>query len=592
MARKPSTTQVRTVTAGGTIIDPELRDISPETPVATEEQRHLLRRISEDRDMSPREETYNGKHPVQIYREYVKGNQRLTLTAKQKKFLEGLIGNKYCDNICHQIVQLASARLKFLRWEGSDKVDPEEQLKAVDQKATTVSMGGIPPDPVAIEEEKKQIRLQSETEAEKTTHKFLADLYIRQKVRYKSGKMGYDKCRDGSTFMAVGVENESTPKKFKIRLYREQAWNGDRGVFVKYDEDDEEKIEYAVKEWPVKLDGGRTIRRRTIWVEGELQRWVSMSGSGGSHENWTPYQLKDDKSWPVAHVDPKTGDPLPIPIVHFPNTGRDQGIEGFSELAGGIVGGQDQINDLAMIMCATSRLTGGPMYTASGIQNVKKVSPDGTRTESPPEMEVGPGQVWTSTDPNTRFGVLPPGDISQLIMKYDHQLGRLAEVTMTPKHLITGGDWPSGEALLRAEQPAVSKAETQIETDEVKWAEVGYLAVRMYNAFGPGGLDEEVIISAVMDEPTRADLLSKVAIAKALEAFISTQEALRICDYSEDRIQAIMDEKAATANAAVDSAMKVFGAGVAPGQEQGIPKPPTPPSAKVPATASSNGAKK
>jgi hypothetical protein len=54
------------------------------------------------------------------YRAYANGKHSVTLTHKQKDILRNLLGNKFCDNVCHQIISEAGNRITFIRWECSD----------------------------------------------------------------------------------------------------------------------------------------------------------------------------------------------------------------------------------------------------------------------------------------------------------------------------------------------------------------------------------------------------------------------------------------------------------------------------------------
>jgi hypothetical protein len=159
--------------------------------------------------------------------------------------------------------------------------------------------------------------------------------------------------------------------------------------------------------------------------------------------------------------------------------------------------------------------------------------------------------------------------MSQLLSIYDKKLQRVAQISRTPLHAIKGGDWPSGEALLRAEQPAVGKAEVQIDSLQDAWTEVGHRWVEITNRFRPGSVLEEDFdaapITATFDPPERRDLMSKAAIVNLVRDDVSEEERLRILGKSEEELEKIMKEKEAKADANAERQALMFSRGTGPG---------------------------
>jgi hypothetical protein len=436
---------------------------------------------------------------VRVYRDYVAGRHRILLTDQQKEILRNLLSNRFCDNVMHPIVAEARNRLSFRRW----TCDDDDVRDA------------------------------------------LSELYIKAKVSSRQGRVHYSALRDGNTTVGLSWDNKSK----RVILHRERWWDGTTGIFVAYDTDDE--MSYAVKEWPTAAGW-----YRTIWLPGAIYRFQSADGHG-----WQPLQLPDDPAWPVPWLK-LDGTPLHPPVVHFPNSVKDEGSWGESEIGGGACGFQDQINDLHWTLSANALLTGFQMIGISGI-----VLPIDPVSKKPKQPTVGPGQILTSPKPDTKFQVLPAGSPDGILKTLEQKKSDLASSTATPRHVITGGDYPSGEALLRAERPAVEKANQHVAEFSTRWAEVGHRAVELMNRFGGAGLDEDALVEADFDETSRQDLLSKSVIVANVVNQVSNQEALRILGYSEEQIDQIMEERADEAKTSIQNAQSTFNAGTGPGTQ-------------------------
>lgn len=457
-----------------------------------------------ERIQRDRKKHFSDNDLLEKYKDYAAGKHVFVLTDKQKDLLRGVLGREFSDNVCHQIIAEAADRLHFLRWDCEDS----------------------------------------------TVADFLSDLYTTARLSDRHGEVHYDCLRDGNHAIAVNWDND----RQIVRVFREPWWDGKTGVFISYDDNDEPA--YAVREW-VNDEGNR---RRAVWFEDRLERYISRDGGG----TWEEYLLpEDDGRWPVPWVK-RNGDPLHIPYVHFPNAGRGSQNYGMSELSGGVLGFQDQLNDLQYAMSAAGRLTAFQMIWMTGVK--MKTDPKTGEEEAP---NVGAGQVLHSPSSESRFGAIPAGDMSQLIRLYETKLKRVAQMTRTPFHMISGGDWPSGEALLRAEQPAVGKATRQIQKLASCWTAVGHKAVEVWNTFSTGQqLNEDVksaMVKAVFEPPERRDILSKSAVVNNLGEVVSLQEKLRLMGYTPEQVDKIMEERAEEQRQALAAMQEGFDRGTSPG---------------------------
>ena len=217
------------------------------------------------------------------YRDYAKGKQMVTLTEKQMKILKNLLTHDFSDNVCKQIIAEAADRLKILSVNSTDK----------------------------------------------QVNDYLQALYLLLKIPDRQGDVHYGALRDGNYVVAVNWNN----LRNKIAIHREKWWDGTSGVWIKYDDEDE--VEYGVKDW-VEIDG-KTFRR-LIWFPDRIERYT------GDGQSWEPYKLETDTAWPVPWTD-MAGLPMGVAYTHFANANNIHENYGDSELAGGVLGFQDQLTD-------------------------------------------------------------------------------------------------------------------------------------------------------------------------------------------------------------------------------------------------------
>lgn len=286
-------------------------------------------------------------------------------------------------------------------------------------------------------------------------------------------------------------------------------------------------------------------------------------------DSWIRFSLPEDEGeWPVRWED-ENGEPMGIPFVHFPNVAKTYGEYGVSELDGGVVGFQDQLTDAQLSIAITVRLTGGQQYYAVGVKPKKK---DGSDEYVPVKIE--PGAMHTTPNENAKFGVLPAGDVDKQIAGYNLKLKRVSQMTATPLHIISGGDWPSGEALLRAEMPAVNKAWKQIYRLSSSYIELATIAAKVYNRFKPSEspvIDtniEDGVIETKFADPEKRDAISRSIIVHNLGANISKKESMRIMNYSEEKAQAVYDEIVEEGEDVAEAMLKATLRGNVPGAKQ------------------------
>jgi hypothetical protein len=444
---------------------------------------------------------------VRDFRSYARGEQRGTLTVQQQRVLRGVTGHLFCDNVCKRILGELRNRLRLARFEVDGTGAAAEAVLA-----------------------------------------YLESLWTLNQLPKLSAAVHWAMMRDGNH--AVGLAWKGAGTDGRVNLTRERWWNGKSGIFVSYD--DGGQATYAVKEWT----NGEGRLRRTVWWPERIERYIQ-NGAG-----WEPHKLESDGGvWPQPWVD-RIGQPLGIPIVHFsnvqvPNDGPgDEGpsepdpLYGMSELDGGILGLQDEINDLHRDITAAARFAGFQLLYATGVQQAL----DEQGNAIPYTVE--PGAMLTDGNPDSRFGTLAPGSLAELQTALEVKLKAVSRMAGIPMRLITG-DWPSGEALLRDEMPLIDKVETLGAAAGPAWASVGHKSTKMQNAFGGGALDEQLLISSVFVAAARRDPLTMIAIANGMAPHVSEREVLMSAfGYSTKDAERIMAEKQAERQAAADLAAR------------------------------------
>lgn len=400
---------------------------------------------------------------VVTFREYYRGRHRGTQTRDQAGILRGLLGHLFCDNLCRKVITETAYRHTFVRFQ-------------------------VESDPVA---------------------EFLEDLVIKNRIVALAGHVAVATLRDGNHCLALRWQQE------RVTLHRERWWNGTSGIFVAYGDDGQPS--YAVKDWTDGV-GTHAVKRRIVWFPDHLERYMAVG------DGWKPFLLPTDppSSNGIVPWVKRDSAPLGIPIVHFAHGSDDDSPYGASDLDGGVLGVQDEINDIHRDITAAARLTGYQMYTATGT----KAATDSAGNPKP--LAVGPGQSLQSENADARYGVLPAGDLTQLkggglLTKIE----TICRMTDTPLHIITG-EWPSGAALLRAEMPLVAKVTTLNTGIAPQWSTVAHRAAEMQNTFGEGDrLDEDALITTELAPPERLDDLTLAQIEQAKVSALLARESLR-----------------------------------------------------------------
>lgn len=447
-----------------------------------------------------------------LYRRYTDGNQNAQLTAAQRRMLYGQKVLPQSDNVLRLILRTAASRLELTGWDVDEpaiETGDTAQTRAKNEQSVGPAQG------------------------------YLNGLFVRGRIANLQFLTHFGMLRDGNYAVSLSWRGESDGR---VIVHREPWWDetaGD-GMFVSYDKDDEP--EFAVKEWTERKPGtAATLLRRTIWYPDHFER-----------------QYKDGASWAMlpSSTDPVTGepmndgtikwekspgDPLGIPVIHFPNGSRDDTNYGLSDLAG-LLGFQDQLNSMQQDIAAVSK------FDAWSLLWIKGKSADGK------PLIVAPGRIL-ELEIGADVGRIAAGSIAGISEAHKYKRETLALNTSTPMHQINGGQWPSGEALLRSEMPAVDKATMLANIVGPLWSTVGHRSIEMHNKFASDSIDEDALITAELADPRRLDDLSRSQIneseARVMEIVsrIRDEALIRALPFLTDAtVEALIEERKGSVN--------------------------------------------
>lgn len=433
---------------------------------------------------------------IRTFREYARGRQKGTLNPAQQRILRSLLGNRFCDNVCAMVLQELSNRLLLARFDVPD-VRVEEALR---------------------------------------------DDWTRNHLPALSHLVHYSLFRDG--IVAVGVSWAGDRAAYSRELW----WDGKSGVFVFFDGD---VPRMAVKDWTEK-----TTVYRTVYYPDHIERYRRNAAG------WSPYRLMDDPPTGPIRWEDEAGAPLGVPIIPFANvntpndgdacstTAQSDSRYGMSELDGGLLGLQDEINDFHRDLTAGGRFAGYQMLYATGYE------PATDSLGQPEPLRVEPGAVFTNTNPDGQFGVLPAGSLAELERVLTIKLQAVSRKSSVPIHRI-GADWPSGDALVQAEAPLTDRTKASGRGVGPSWASVAHLSTKLRNVYGRQGLNTDALIATVFEPAESRNPLIQAAIAATQAPYVSNREVLRLLGRSPEDIDRIEQERADERAMAQPTAMPV-----------------------------------
>ena len=269
---------------------------------------------------------------------------------------------------------------------------------------------------------------------------------------------------DGNHAVSLSWDDEAA----RPLVHLEPWWDGEEGMYV-------EVADNGIEEWAVKEWQDRDKRkRRTVYLPDRILRYVQDAGA------WQPYP--DDETAEQPWVRNAEGAPLGVPVIHFGNVSTVGTAYGASVLFP-ILGLQDALNGTVFDIVAAQALNAFGIYTATGV-DVNDTS-----------LSVGPGRLWKAANDAAKFGILNGAEMTAILDGYRAIRGSIANAFPVSEHLISGGQWPSGMALQRADAPMIGRVKMLGETFAPGWVRLAHRAMELENAANPvANLDEDRMI--------------------------------------------------------------------------------------------------
>ena len=163
-----------------------------------------------------------------------------------------------------------------------------------------------------------------------------------------------------------------------------------------------------------------------------------------------------------------------VPVFHFGNN-ADIGKFGISELKI-VVPVQDAFNKSICDMLVAMEFAAFRQRWISGLE----LDLDNDGNPIPP-FRSGVDRIWTVDTPDTKFGDFDTTDLEQFLKVKNSFRLDVATVSGTPLHYFMplGGDFPSGEALKKAETRFVKKVENRQTAFGAVWEDVIGCALKL-----------------------------------------------------------------------------------------------------------------
>lgn len=320
----------------------------------------------------------------------------------------------------------------------------------------------------ALAEKLKVIALQCEDNPE-----ILWDWWGKNRMDATQGIMHLSTIRDGDAYLMVEWDQEKAMPAFTHQL----AYDGSEGCHVIYEAGNRTKPKAAVKYWDLEDEG--KYRRANIYYPDRIEKFVQRYSS-----SWQEYH-EDGEEWPAPWVK-SDGSPLGVPVIHFKN--KEQGYSyGESELEDPIPL-QNALNKGLIDLIAAADTTAFRLMWMTG--------------GDPSGLSLAPGGWIFSTNPESKMGILEGANLKPMIELKDSIAIDIARVTRTPiSHFQITGHVVGEGTLKQQESGLFSKVADREVSFGNAWEDAFYLARRLWNTYGPGGLNEDETITCMWMDP-------------------------------------------------------------------------------------------
>lgn len=349
------------------------------------------------------------------------------------------------------------------------------------------------------------------------TQEWLDTYATKNKIPAKAIAIGRNQLTDGNAAMSQVWRGGADG----MAIVRQEYWMDARGLGMFVGVGDTGDPAWAVSEYIDNDD----VRHRVLYLP---DRIITYSGGDIQGEGW---KLVDELDWTQA--DNTT--PIGVAASHFPGPDMDYGPYGSSTVRE-VIPMQDSLNLSLFNRMAVSAATGQQILWASGVKE-------------PDDKLYGPGMLLSSPDPASRFGAIPPGEITSLIQETDDIREIICGAFPVPSYRLGGGEWPSGLALQRSDGPMLTMARLVRDTITGGLVHHAHRATVMKNTFGGGNLNTEALISVEWEPLDELDPSTEVEIQQARAEVLSLAESLsevslrKLGMFTEKEIEEILAER-------------------------------------------------
>jgi hypothetical protein len=221
-----------------------------------------------------------------------------------------------------------------------------------------------------------------------------------------------------------------------------------------------------------------------------------------------------------------------VPVFHFANN-ADIGAAGQSELEAAMPV-QDALNKSVLDMLVAMEFASYRQRWAAGIEI--EYGEDG---QPIPPFKAGVDHLWITENQDAKFGDFEAANLEQFLKVKDSFRLDMACVTGTPMYYFmqVSGDFPSGEALKKAESRFIAKVRDRQESFGQVWEDVMAFALAL-----EGKTDARLFADWEDPAPlSEKEKLENIAVKKELG--ISDAQALIEAGYGEVDVERILGEK-------------------------------------------------
>jgi len=402
------------------------------------------------------QEEVNRHVQVRTYRSYYEGDPPTLMTDRQAEYLNLARNKSVGVNVCAVVVDALSERLEVTGFTVTRKKQQAKDTTTEDANDPT-----------------------------KTLSELLDGWWQDNRMDGVQGWVHTAAARDADAFVVVEYDQDEE----RPTLCHDYAYDGTSGVKIHMKPGTYNKVAFASKRWVETNSIGESVTRLNLYFPNRIEKWVSRAQGSYKEAFWLPLEtddtvlvgLKDDLgnayqaavSW-WTEDGTATGKPLGVPVIPFIN--RDDGTgRGISELDNALPV-QDAINKTFLDLMAAADMTGWQMYYNTGKQPAGgwKVYP-GAMLSIAPHSDAQAATV----------GVLPAGDLSQLISLWHSLIAVLSGITGTPQSRFSPAAIQPSEGTQQQEEGAlIAKVKDRQKTWGNAWEDVMRMAYKVAAAFG------------------------------------------------------------------------------------------------------------